>query len=746
MDAWFELQFLRPYWLLALLPVAWLLWKIGRIKRKQGAWHQVIAPQFRHLLLGNGLNNELSNKSGNGAEKRTFLAHALPLFGLALIWLLAIIALAGPSTQSVNMPAQKNQQGTVIVLDLSLSMLADDITPNRLARVKYKITDLLTQYPELSIGLVGYAGSAHTISPISEDNQTLLSLLPALNPVLMPQFGSEPLLGFKQAKTLFDGANINHGHVIWITDDLEPEQVSPMKRWIASHPYNVSILTVGTPKGGAVHIPNYGLLKDDNGNIISPPLPQSRFNAFKELSNVTLSHLEVSNQSLNAVLPPSIAPLNTEKAKKSDETQLLLSLDQGVFLLLLLVPLVALLFLRGWILNLSFISLPLVGLLSASLLTVGLFSPSYSYAESQTKNKDISLLDVFKSPDQQAYQAWQESNLNVAESLFENEQWRASTLYKQGKYQEAVQLFRKDDSANGHYNLGNALAKSGQLEEAKQAYEAALKQQPDFQKAQHNLGLIEQLLAQQKASQPSQSNQQNQKDSKEQSDSQEEQGEDAKKDETPSESESKDQNNSNNSEQSSKDSKDSDGESSDESQSSDANNGSDDNSKPESDSDSKSEPESDSKSKSKSGHQESTNESQNEGSQNSLSPSDLKNEEIPQAPPQSAKEAQQKQEDNDEKERAPESGNETVQDSESSEGHQAQEERNTAKLGDQLNANTANSQAEAALTAKQKEQQQATQNWLKQIPDEPGLFLKRKFEYQYQQSNPPGSSDKNKQW
>ncbi len=738
MDAWFELQFLRPYWLLALLPVAWLLWKIGRIKRKQGAWHQVIAPQFRHLLLG------------NGAETSSSLTHALPLLGLALIWLLGIIALAGPSTQSVKMPAQKNQQGTVIVLDLSLSMLADDIAPNRLARVKYKITDLLTQYPELSIGLVGYAGSAHTISPISEDNQTLLSLLPALNPVLMPQFGSDPLLGFKQAKTLLDGANINRGHIIWITDDLEPEQVSPVKRWIASHPYSVSILTVGTPKGGAVHIPNYGLLKDDNGNIISPPLPQSRFNAFKELSNVTLSHLEVSNQSLNAILPPSIALLNTEKTKNPDETQLLLPLDQGVFLLLLLVPLVALLFRRGWILNLSFISLPLVGLLSASLLTAGLFSPSFSHAESQTTNQannhNLSLLDAFKSPDQQAYQAWQENNLNVAESLFENEQWRASTLYKQGKYQEAAQLFRTDNSANGHYNLGNALAKGGQLEEAKQAYETALKQQPDFQKAQHNLSLIEQLLAQQKASQPSQSNQQNQKDSKEQSDSQEEQSEDAKKDETSSESESKDQNDSNNREQGSKNSKNSDGKSSDESQPSDVNNGSDDHSKPDSGSKSEPEPDSKSKSKSKSGHQESTNDPQNEGSQNSLSPSDLKNEEVPQAPPQSAEEAQQKQENNDEKEDAPESGNETVQDSESSEGHQAQEERNTGRLGDQLNANTENAEAETALTAKQKEQQQATQNWLKQIPDEPGLFLKRKFEYQYQQSNPSGSGNKNKQW
>ncbi|MCF6253660.1 MAG: hypothetical protein L3J38_02810, partial [Thiomicrorhabdus sp.] len=132
MNELIHLQFLRPYWLLALLPVAWLLWKLWQIKQKQGAWHKVIAPQFQPLLLG------------KNASKPHTTSHTLGFIGFGFIWLMAIIALAGPSTQSVEMPAQKNQQGTVIVLDLSLSMLADDLSPSRLDRVKYKITDLLT--------------------------------------------------------------------------------------------------------------------------------------------------------------------------------------------------------------------------------------------------------------------------------------------------------------------------------------------------------------------------------------------------------------------------------------------------------------------------------------------------------------------------------------------------------------------------------------------------------------------------
>ncbi|MCF6345283.1 MAG: VWA domain-containing protein [Thiomicrorhabdus sp.] len=477
-----ELQFLRPYWLLALLPVIWLLWKAWQIKQKQGAWHQVIAPQFQSLLLG------------ESAHKPHTQNHQLGLIGLSFIWLIAILSLAGPSTQSVEIPAHKNQQGTVIVLDLSLSMLADDISPNRLTRVKYKLTDLLTQHPEIAIGLVGYSGSAHTISPISEDNKTLLSILPDLNPVVMPRYGSEPLLGFQKADELFKGAHINHGHIIWITDDIEPHQVTTLKPWIKQHGYSVSILAVGTAIGGAVQIPNHGLLKDDNGKIISPPLPFERFNAFTKQNNVTLNPFNISDQSLESILPPMLPAAHSKKTAKTDDTRMVLPLDQGVYLLFLLVPLVALLFRRGWVLGLSAMSFPLVGLLAASFISVGLFAPNTSYAETDLP----SLSDAFKTPDQLGYQAWQENNLQAAESLFENPQWRASSLYKQGKYQEAAELFRQDNSAKGFYNLGNALAKNGELEAAKEAYETALKKQPEFSQAQQNLPLVKQLLAQQK--------------------------------------------------------------------------------------------------------------------------------------------------------------------------------------------------------------------------------------------------------
>ncbi len=709
MNELINLQFLRPYWLLALLPVLWVLWRLWQIKQKQGAWHKVIAPQFQPLLLG------------KNATKPHTLSHTLGLIGVALIWLITIVALAGPSTQSVEMPAQKNQQGTVIVLDLSLSMLADDLAPSRLARVKYKITDLLTQHPELAIGLVGYAGSAHTISPISEDNQTLLSLLPALNPVLMPRYGAKPLLGFQKADELFKGSHINHGHIIWITDDVESHEVSQLKQWIQNHHYSVSILTVGTPQGGAVHIPNYGLLKDDSGKIISPPLPLERFNAFAEVDKVTLSHFSTSDQSLKPLLPPALPAVQQASNSTPEKASLVLPLDQGVYLLLLLLPLVALLFRRGWVLSLSALSLPLVGLLSASVLSMGLFAPSTSYAEESLP----SLSEVFKTPDQLGYQAWQENNLKAAESLFEDPQWRASTLYKQGKYSEAAELFRQDNSATGHYNLGNALAKNGELEAAKQAYETALQQQPDLKVAQQNLNLVKQLLAQQQ--------QQKEEESNQKENAQESQGKQqgqSKEEKSNEEGQSQDKNkqddsNDNKSDQSSDSNSDpKEGESSENPSDSDSKKG-----EPgESDNNTPDQAENESESK------------ESDSQSNQKAPSDLKNEAVPEP---SAESAEKEKTEQQAQEAKPE---ERVQDSESSEAHQPQTERNAGKLGEQTEPNSSSQQVQP-LTAKEQEQQKAMQNWLKQIPDEPGLFLKRKFEYQYQQqSNPSEPVQDGKAW
>ena len=317
-----NIHFLRPWWFLALLPIIWIIWQIWQTNRKQGAWHEVIAPQFRTLLLGENTSSEPTVN-----EKLGYIA-------LAFTWFFAVLALSGPWIKSVDIPAQKSQQGVVIVLDLSLSMLADDLTPNRLSRVKYKLTDLLKQHPEYATGMVAYASSAHTISPISEDNQTLLGLLPSLSPVMMPKYGSKPLKGLDLANQLIQGAQITNAHIIWITDDIEESEIEPVTNWLNHHSVTVTVMTVGTEQGGVVQIPNFGLLKDSNDKLIMPNVPFNRFAKLSQQTDIKWIDLKPEDASVSALLPPAM-PLNDQQTDTTLSKEVNHPLDIGIYFLFL---------------------------------------------------------------------------------------------------------------------------------------------------------------------------------------------------------------------------------------------------------------------------------------------------------------------------------------------------------------------------------------------------------------------------
>ncbi len=670
-----SVSFLRPWWFLALLPVLWIIWQLWQTNKKQGAWHEVIEPKFQKLLLGESHSSEPSVN-----EKLGYIS-------LAFLWLFAVIALAGPWIKSVEVPAQKSQQGIVIVLDLSLSMLADDVEPNRLARVKYTLTDLLKQHPENATGMVVYAGSAHSISPISEDNKTLLNLLPSLNPIVMPQFGSDPQAGLALAESLLEGGKVTHGHIIWITDDLETDQLESIDRWVSERDYTISLLTVGTEQGGVVQIPEYGLLKDDDDQLIMPSVPLSRFESLASDSQINWQHFQIGADHIEALLPQAITSEEEEATQFEQDIQH--PLDFGIYFLFILVPLVAFIFRRG--------TLQIIA--GISLLPLMMSHPSPAQADSLLNDLDV----LFKSHDQLGYQAWEAEQYQKAEALFNDKQWRASTLYRQGKYAEAAELFQLDETASGFYNKGSALARQMKLDEAIEAYQQALKLEPNMSSAKDNLRIIQQLKQMnddQKQDQPSQSQPQSPKSKglqKESEDtSNEQQGSQSSQDSQKSESD-------NSKDQASK------------------------------------------SGKTENANQQSASEKQNDSARQDEQDGSTqsKNQQNP-GEESSGKQNNQKQ---------PQKGDSGVMESSESgdetEASQNNEQNNKGARPNKL----AESEPSSKSTTPQNqegappmtEEEQAQLNWLKQIPDQPGLFLKRKFEYQYQQ-NPNKPDQMQKQW
>lgn len=650
-ESFASLQFLRPLWFLALIPLIWLLYLGWQKQLKQGAWQQVIAPQFRQLLLGN--NAELQPK----VNEKIFYS------GLGFIWFITVLALAGPWLKAVEVPAQKSQQGVVIVLDLSLSMLADDVSPNRLARVKYTLTDLLKQHPEYATGMVAYAGSAHTISPISEDNQTLLNLLPSLNPLLMPSYGAKPLPAFEKAKQLFMGNQTNQGHIIWITDDIEKHEVNDISTWLEKESYSLTMLSIGTTEGGAVQIPGYGLLKDENDAVVLPKIPVQEFQTLANKTDIKWLQFDPHVDIVQALLPAeNIIESHEDNDESEQQKQVQHPLDIGFYFIFLILPFVALLFRRGILLSLSLVA----------LLPMSLLQPTPSYAN-ETATNSSRFSELFKSTDQLGYQAWQKDQYAKAEALFADPQWRASALYRQGKYQEAAELYKKDKSPQGLYNLGNALSMNEQLEEAKKAYESALNLRPYLKNAKDNLKTVNDLLKQkeQQSQQNKTNNQQNQ----------------SQKNKNDSQNKTSEQTGMQNP------------------QNGDTANNNAENQQPQM-------PES-SKQEKQSGQADKTEQAKNQ---------------------------QNKSEQKEKQDRASQqdiSENKEGKSAKPDDGQTAQP--NKIDSGDE--SQTAAANAQQPLT----EEQQAKQNWLKQIPDEPGLFLQRKFEYQYQQSKQQ-ANESTKQW
>ncbi len=649
-----ELTFLRPWWLFALLPALWFTWALWHRVAQGSDWTRRLPAAFQPYLLA---NNNVSRP-----------APPWSLVGLLLAWVVTITALSGPSWQVEEIPAQTNQTGVVIILDLSLSLYADDIKPNRISRVQFKLTDLLSQHPDWRVGMVAYAASAHLISPISDDNSTLLSLIPHLEPLIMPAPGADAVAGFRLAQQLLKGDKITQGHFIWITDDLEPEQVAPLQQQLQQSGASLSILVVGTELGGAIAIPHHGLMRDAQEQLIQAPVPLSRLAAFARDNQAGMVRLQLDDSDINSLRPNFLADTGDD-----DKQTLSQALDYGVYLLWLLVPLVALSARRGWIATWFSMSV-LLPLLASGVSFAP--TPVWANAEKPSVQLHDRWREMFLTPDQRGYQAWSQGDLVAAEREFNDPAWRGSVLYRQGEYEAAANAFAQDNSAQGHYNRGNALAQLNQLDAAQQAYETALKLNPQLASAQRNLDLVKQAKRQTPppATPPSQTASDKKNDPSPSSSSRNEQPEQAEPGATESNAHAEQATQPNATSQTDSAAKESDVHQADNTDNTD-------------------------------------NTDNNESSHraNEAKQADA-----------SATQAQQ------------DSGIQTGQ--QTDEVHNPQAQTGMAEaIESVLNDDDA---------AQHREQQQANQAWLNQIRDEPGLFLKRKFDYQYQQSTPSKTTGK----
>jgi Ca-activated chloride channel family protein len=167
-----ELQFLRPFWLVGLLPAVALWWLLWRRQDPLARWQRVIDRHLlQHLVVGDDGSRGLR-----------------PIHLLLVIWILSVVALAGPSWRMQPSPFPADS-GLMVLLKLGSSMESTDVKPTRLERARQKIRDLLSLRQGASTGLVVYSGSAHLVMPLTQDERVIGNMLEELGPDLMPLDG-----------------------------------------------------------------------------------------------------------------------------------------------------------------------------------------------------------------------------------------------------------------------------------------------------------------------------------------------------------------------------------------------------------------------------------------------------------------------------------------------------------------------------------------------------------------------------
>ncbi|MDX2371006.1 MAG: VWA domain-containing protein [Colwellia sp.] len=490
-------HFVRPLWLLAIIVLFLVLWLLKKHRFHQSPWQKFLPPHLSGVLVECATNSSTPTKQP--LHERLFLIK--PLF----IGLLSIIALAGPAWQKLPQPVYQTERGSVLIMDMSYSMYATDIKPNRLTRARFKAIDLLNKINDGDVGLIAYAGDAFVISPLTQDIKNIELLLPSLTPEIMPELGANPYAALTLAHEMLTNAGHLTGDIYWFTDDVDNEELSDIFDWSSKFGHRLNILGIGSQNGAPIKLPSGELLKDNNGAIVVPRLPVKKLQSLASRGQGNYQTISNGDSDIdNLISTFDVLDNNKSKQQPSQQTGDQWQ-EQGAWLLLLVLPLTLSYFRRGGaILVLPLTCLPLLFLLSFSLI-----SP-VSYANESSGNNETTSASSFlqktwqglwKTNDQQAQQQYDQENYQSAAQQFENSQWQGSAHYKAGNYQEALDAFtqgEQSDTANSLYNQGNALAKMQKYEEAIEAYEQALKKTPDLQDAKDN---IEKLKAQQKQEQ-----------------------------------------------------------------------------------------------------------------------------------------------------------------------------------------------------------------------------------------------------
>ena len=457
-----DFHWIRPAWLLAIPVVVAVAVLLARRQLGAGHWRDIIDPALMPYVL--------SRTPGRGSDYRWWL--------LGLAGIVASAALAGPAWQRIEQPVFRSDQAMVVALDLSRSMDAQDIAPSRLARAKLKILGMLDRRQGGQTALLVYTANAYTVTPLTDDADTIGALVNSLSTDIMPSRGSYPEVGIRKGQALLEQAGVGYGEVLLIADGGSSPAAEKAARDLKAAGFSLSVLGVGTREGAPIPRQSGGFVTDNRGSIAVARLEERGLRDLAVAGGGRFAVLTSDDSDLEHLLSGEIraATAASDDSMASDQWR-----EEGPWLVLLLLPLAALAFRKGWVLVLVVFVMPYPQPAQASLWD-----------------------DLWLNKNQQAQRALEEGKPADAAALFEDTEWRGVARYQSGDFAGSAEEFAESGDTRNLYNLGNAMAQQGEFDSAIDVYEQVLEMEPDNEDARYNLDLVRNIKEQQEQDQQTQ--------------------------------------------------------------------------------------------------------------------------------------------------------------------------------------------------------------------------------------------------
>lgn len=427
---WGQFHFLRSKALYLFIPLGVIVLLLIISNRERKKWKTLVSPALRPYMFTHG----------------SWSAIILPLAAFIVGMSCVIIGLAGPTWEKKKIPGQKIQAVVLIALDLSKSMEAKDIQPNRLERGKFKINDFLDANPRARAGLIAFAGTAHPVLPFTSDYRIIKSQAVSLENRIMPVQGSNLPALVDLIDTMMKEV-IAPSTVLLLTDAIDNDDATVLSNWVNGSVHHLEILLLSTPNGAPV--PGYPTVLSKQDPAIIQNLVQD--------PKVTVTPLTLDKSDVTGIAKRISDKLVFEKEDKKEDRDWD---DMGWVLIIPALIIAAFWFRKGWVIQWCWLPLSFLLLSSCGI---------------RSKHPDW-----WYSKDYQGQLFSNAGRYEEAADRFEDDNQKAVAYFKAGNFEAAADLFSLDTSAAGNYNRGLALVKMGRYTDAENAFDKAIDLDPSM--------------------------------------------------------------------------------------------------------------------------------------------------------------------------------------------------------------------------------------------------------------------------